>query len=85
MSAAPEYPHLDSGAGQWIPSLARLYYRFANAVDPLDSERDLAEIRFYEQVATWYESIHGQKPTLHDFQKAVILRCIRYLKSDLNP
>jgi hypothetical protein len=85
MSASSENPHLDINADQWIPALAKLYDSFANTLDPFAPERDLAEIRFYEQVATWHEFIDGPKPPLQEFQKGVIVRCIRYLNSPLNP
>lgn len=76
LSAAPK---------EQIAALARLYDRFAHALDPFSPERDEAERIFMQDVAGWYDSIPSPKPSLHDFRKAVILRCRKHLASTDKP
>lgn len=64
-----------------IYSLASLYDRFAHALDPFSSDRDTAEEAFFNEVTAMYESIAEPKPTLHEFTKAVIVRCKKHIKA----
>jgi hypothetical protein len=41
-----------------------------------------AERRFTQEVSRWYDSFEPPKPTFHEFQKGVILRCKRYLSAN---
>jgi hypothetical protein len=70
---------LASASKEQIASLAGLYDRFAHALDPFSPESDEAERVFMQDVADWYDSLPSPKPSLHDFRKAVILRCKRHL------
>jgi hypothetical protein len=71
-------------AGQ-IAGLARLYDRFAHALDPFSAERDQAERAFQQEIANLYERLEQPKPQFHVFQKAVIIRCRRYLRASDRP
>lgn len=62
-----------------IAALAELYDRFAHALDPFSPDRDKAEQIFMQDIAEWYDSIEGAKPSLQDFRKAIILRCKKHL------
>jgi hypothetical protein len=64
-----------------IPCLAALYDKFAYALDPFSEERDNAERVFMEEIANWHDWLPTPKPTLQEFRKGVITRCIRYLKA----
>jgi hypothetical protein len=79
MPPTPEDAPLDEAEGHWIPSLAELYDRFAHSLDPFSEERDRAERGFKQQVSIWYDVLEAPKPTFHEFQKGVILRCKRHL------
>jgi len=68
-----------------IPPLAKLYDAFAHSLDPFSPERDNAEKVFLHDVALWYDNISPPKPQLHDFRKAVILRCKRHLAATNKP
>ena len=85
MSASPE----DSLVGQvnagQIAVLATLYDQFAHALDPFSSERDEAERLFTHDVERWYDSFPAPKPSLHEFRKAVIVRCRKHLRAIEKP
>jgi len=68
-----------------IAALATLYDRFAHALDPLSEERDEAERVFLDEIAGWHSILNPPKPSLHDFTKAVILRCKRHLSATDKP
>lgn len=70
---------LAQASKEQIAALAGLYERFAHALDPFSSARDEAERVFMQDVADWYDSLPPPKLPLHDFRKAVILRCKRHL------
>ena len=76
---------LSTASKEQIAALAGLYDRFAHALDPFSEERDEAERVFTQNVADWYDSLPAPKPTLHDFRKAVILRCKRQLATSDKP
>jgi hypothetical protein len=76
---------LASALKEQIAALAKLYDRFAHALDPFSPERDEAERVFMQDVADWYDSLSPPKPSLHDFRKAVIVRCKRHLAQSDNP
>lgn len=76
---------LSTASKEQIAALAGLYDRFAHALDPFSPERDEAERVFTQDVADWYDSLSPPKPTLHDFRKAVILRCKRHLATNDKP
>lgn len=85
MSAAPADALLASASKEQIAALAKLYDRFAHALDPFSPERDDAERVFLQDVAAWYDSLPAPKPSLHEFRKAVILRCKRHLTTSDKP
>jgi tetrahydromethanopterin S-methyltransferase subunit B len=70
-----------------IKSLATLYDRFAHALDPFSPQRDEAERVFMQEVAGIYDSLHDSIGGVshHDFRKAIILRCKRYLAATDKP
>ena len=68
-----------------IETLATLYDRFAHALDPFSPERDEAERIFTQEVASLFDEYGGGGMSLHDFRKAVILRCKRHLSSTNKP
>lgn len=70
---------IGTGYKELIPALAVLYDRFAHSLDPFSEERDEAERVFMQDVADWYDLITPPKPSLHEFRKAVILRCKKHL------
>lgn len=65
-----------------IASLAELYDRFAFSTDN-SPERRLAEQTFNDEVAGWHDFIPPPKPSLRDFNRAVIGRCKLHLKAQL--
>ena len=85
MPTSPADALLTSASKEQIAALARLYDRFAHALDPFSPERDEAERVFMQDVAEWYDSLQPPKPSLHDFRKAVILRCKRHLVTTDKP
>ena len=76
---------LSSASKEQIAALAKLYDRFAHALDPFSLERDEAERVFMQGVADWYDFLPPPKPSLHDFRKAIILRCKRHLATTEKP
>ncbi len=62
-----------------IPDLAELYDRFAHALDPFSEQSDQAERVFGEYIAELYDLLGPPKPTFHEFQKAIIVRCKLHL------
>jgi hypothetical protein len=68
-----------------IAALGDLYDRFAHALDPFSRERDEAERVFLQDIADWYDSLPTPKPSLHEFRRAVILRCRRHLAAVNKP
>jgi len=85
MPTPPADALLASASKEQIAALAKLYDRFAHALDPFSPERDEAERVFMQDVADWYDSLQPPKPSLHDFRKAVILRCRKHLASTDQP
>jgi hypothetical protein len=84
MPTASEDAFLGPSA-EHIPGLAALYDSFAHAIDPFAPERDRAEQAFELEVASWYDSLNGPKPSLHEFRKGVIDRCKKHLKATRKP
>jgi hypothetical protein len=68
-----------------IASLASLYDRFAHSFDPFSKESEEAEHLFNKEVATLYDYFDPKDIRLHDFRKAVILKCKRHLRANDNP
>ena len=68
-----------------LAALASLYDRFANALDPFSPSRDEAERVFMQDVADLYDVLRQPGLELHEFRKAVILRCRRHLASMTKP
>jgi hypothetical protein len=85
MPTPPADAFLSSASKDQIAALAKLYDRFAHALDPFSRERDEAERVFMQNVADWYDVSPQPKPSLHDFRKAVIVRCRRHLASTDKP
>ena len=67
---------------QEIASLAELYDRFANALDPFSEERDNAERVFMSELAGYYDRIQHLSINYRDFKRAIILRCKRHLQKN---
>ncbi len=85
MPTPPADALLSSISKEQIAALAKLYDRFAYALDPFSSERDEAERVFTQDVATWYDSLPSPKLSLQDFRKAIIVRCRKHLASTSKP
>ena len=86
MSTSPKNARIeDPNLQKAIPSLAVLYDRFANAFDPFTRECEMAEEVFGEEVRQWYDFQPPPKPSYHEFQKAIIVRCRAHLKALRKP
>jgi hypothetical protein len=85
MSASSEDSFVIEAAPDQIAALATLYDRFAHALDPFSSERDEAERSFMHDIEKWYDSFPAPKPSLHEFRKAVIVRCRKHLRANAKP
>jgi hypothetical protein len=85
MSTTPGDAPVNESNDALIPALAELYDRFAHALDPLSDASYEAERIFQTQLAVWYDSIQGSKPTFHEFRKGVIVRCRRHLATTNKP
>jgi hypothetical protein len=79
MPTPPADAFLTSASKEQIAALAGLYDRFAHALDPFSPESDEAERVFMQNVADWFDSLPPPKPPLHEFRKAIIMRCKRHL------
>jgi hypothetical protein len=85
MPPTPEDAPLGIVPAEFIPQLAVLYDRFANALDPFAPERDQAETMFEQEVTELYDLLPAPKPDLRTFKKAVILRCRQHLRAADRP
>lgn len=82
MPETPEDARLENQVpAEQIAHLAVLYDKFARALDPFSEERDEAERVFLQEVASWHDTLNPPKPSMHDFRKGIIVRCIRHLKA----
>jgi hypothetical protein len=68
-----------------IAVLARLYDRFAHALDPFSEERDQAERVFQQEVANLYDRLPKPKPEFQVFIRGVIQRCRLHLRASDKP
>lgn len=68
-----------------IEALARLYDRFAHALDPFSEERDQAERVFQQEIADLYDRLPPPKPEFQAFTRGVIQRCRRHLRASDRP
>jgi hypothetical protein len=85
MPTPPPDALVEAISREQIASLARLYDKFAHALDPFSVERDQAERVFHQEIANRYDRLAPPKPEFHLFQKAVILRCRRHLRASDKP
>ena len=85
MPTPPDDARLEGVSAEDIARLAPLYDRFAHALDPFSPESDQAERVFHQEVATLYDLLTAPKPEFQVFQKAVILRCRRHLRTTDKP
>ena len=85
MPTPPADALLEKVSPEKLGILARLYDRFAHALDPFSETRDQAERVFQQEVADLYDKLQPPKPHFQVFQKAVILRCRRYLRASEKP
>jgi hypothetical protein len=85
MPTAPGDAFLEPVTKEEIARLAGLYDRFAHALDPFSPESDEAERVFAHQVADMYDYLRIKGISLHDFRKAVILRCKQHLQAADKP
>jgi hypothetical protein len=77
---------IDIPPEEQIRSLAVLYDRFANALDPDSPARDEAERAFVREISAWYDnSLKPPRPTFHEFRRAVIIRCRKHLLASDKP
>jgi len=80
MSAPSSDALIGEIAREQLAALSELYDRFVHPLgDPLSKECEEAERAFNADIMAWYDHIPTPKPPFHDFRKAVILRCKRYL------
>ncbi len=85
MSTPPADALLATIPAEKIAILARLYDRFAQALDPFSEDRDQAERVFQQEVIDLYDRLQPPKPDFRLFQKGVILRCRRHLRASDKP
>ena len=77
---------MEPATEELIPVLARLYDRFAQALDPFSEKRDQAERHFNQQVASFYDDLPPlNKPSFQEFRRGVIVRCLRHLRATDRP
>jgi hypothetical protein len=80
MSKTPGDAPIEVPPQDRIVNLAKLYDRFAHALDPDSPERDEAERAFGRELTAWYDnSLVPPKPSFQDFRKAVVARCRKHL------
>lgn len=68
-----------------IVTLARLYDRFARALDPFSVDCEKAERVFHQEVAFLYDQLPPPKPNFRDFRHGVIRRCLLHLRATDKP
>ena len=85
MPTPPADALLEKVSPEKLAILARVYDRFAHALDPFSEERDQAERVFQQEIADLYDRLQPPKPDFQLFQKAVILRCRRHLRASDKP
>jgi hypothetical protein len=85
MPTPPADAPLEDVPPERIAILARLYDRFAQALDPFSEERDQAERVFQQEVADLYDKLKPPKPDFRTFQRGIIIRCRRYLRATDKP
>ena len=85
MPSPPGDAHLTGPSEAFIPALAEIYDKFAHSLEPFSDDCDQAEALFVAEIARWYELLPAPKPSLHEFRKAVIVRCKRYLMATDKP
>jgi hypothetical protein len=85
MPTPPADAHLETIPAEKIAVLARLYDRFAHALDPFSEDRDQAERVFQQEVLDLYDRLQAPKPDFQGFRKGVILRCRRHLRASDRP
>jgi len=85
MSTPPADALLATIPAEKIAILARLYDRFAQALDPFTEDRDQAERVFQQEVIDLYDRLQPPKPEFQLFQRGVILRCRRHLRASDKP
>jgi hypothetical protein len=76
---------IDVPPQELIANLAKLYDRFAHALDPYSPERDEAERAFLRELSAWYDSIATPRPSFQEFRKGVIVRCRKHLLASDKP
>ena len=85
MSTPPADAPLEHVSAEKIAVLAKLYDRFAQALDPFSDERDQAERVFQQEIADLFDRLNPPKPNFQAFQKGIILRCRRHLRATDRP
>jgi hypothetical protein len=75
MQTPPADALVETISAERIAVLARLYDRFAHALDPFSEERDQAERVFAQELADLYDRLQPPKPEFQVFRRKVILRC----------
>jgi hypothetical protein len=80
MPATPGDAPIDVPPQELIANLAKLYDRFAQALDPYSPECDEAERAFLRELSSWYDnSLSPPKPSFQEFRRGVIIRCRKHL------
>jgi hypothetical protein len=85
MSTPSADAFLESAPSESIAALAKLYDRFAHALDPFSKQRDEAERVFMQDIADLYDRLPQPKPPFRDFRKAIIVRCKKHLAATNKP
>jgi hypothetical protein len=82
MPTTPGDAPIDVPPQELIANLAKLYDRFAQALDPYSPECDEAERAFLRELSVWYDdSLSPPKPSFHEFRKGIIIRCRKHLRA----
>jgi hypothetical protein len=85
MSTTTGNAHIDVPPQDRIANLAKLYDRFAHALNPHSPECGEAEAAFFSELSSWYDnSISPPRPPFREFVKGVIVRCRKHLIATSN-
>lgn len=85
MQEADEPSRLEEELRDSIPNLAKLYDRFANALDPFSEGTAVAEETFGSEVRSLFDCAAPLGLSFREFNRFVIKLCKRHLKAGDKP